>query len=355
MWECIYKNESENIQKFKNNEGNEIITPLIIGNRRYKIFNILSNDGGYGVIYEANDTVLKNRKVLIKARKYDETIKNYGNNKNDINLALSNIRRSIKSEYEALINLRKQREARMPSVNDVVYGFCPQLKLSRAVDIDIYNTEPYIVMQTIEGENLGNYVTNQSIDTILNKRGYNDLREWEVDVLSYSLQIATILEGMHKRTDVPNHPQLKSYFVYQDLKPHNIIMTDDRFITLIDFGAVTRVIEKEDGYTYTQDSYGSPGVGTVGYRAPEMNEDKYLIDERVDIYSLGATMYHLLTGIALNEYTRIDLSNIQKKYNKVTYNIIKKCIQEDRDKRYRNMREFRNDILAAFNPIRKGI
>ena len=71
MW-VSHRNELDNTQVFFNKDNNEekIIAPIYIGNKRYIIKDILSNSGGFGIIYIAIDTRLNNREVLVKANKY---------------------------------------------------------------------------------------------------------------------------------------------------------------------------------------------------------------------------------------------------------------------------------------------
>lgn len=357
MWEVIRKDINKNIQIFsKSKNDGLVVAPIYIGNGRYMIESILSNEGGFGVIYNAKDTRLDNRRVLIKANKYEKSIFNkYKDDIDGLKKEINKIRNNTKIEFETLVYLKRNEEARMPSVNDIIYDFCPIIYLENVLGAEVYNQEPYIVMQMINGENLGDYVTNQTREEILKRRGYKDLREWELDILSYSLQIATILEGFHQRKKIDEGRSI--YRIYQDLKPQNIMLTDERFITMLDFGGMTTVIELENGDTITYDELGSPGLGTVGYRAPEALIDPYRVDERVDIYSLGATMYHLLTGTQLNiimenEYDRIPIDNLRKHYNKVTCEIVEKCTHLDREKRYRNIQEAKEAIKAAFKPVR---
>ena len=71
------KDINKNIQVFKRfKDGEPVVAPVCIGNGRYIVESILSNEGGFGVIYNAKDTRLANRRVLIKANKYENSIFN---------------------------------------------------------------------------------------------------------------------------------------------------------------------------------------------------------------------------------------------------------------------------------------
>jgi eukaryotic-like serine/threonine-protein kinase len=99
----------------------------------------------------------------------------------------------------------------------------------------------------------------------------------ELTVTEWGIQVADVLEYLHTR------PQS---IIYRDLKPANLMLdSNNNRIMLIDFGIARWVNRKEKGVT---------AVGTMGYAPPELFSGQ--ADPRVDIYSLGATMFHLLTG-----------------------------------------------------------
>src|ERR1044071_4202663 len=99
----------------------------------------------------------------------------------------------------------------------------------------------------------------------------------ELTVAEWGVQVADVLHYLHTR------PQP---IIYRDLKPANLMLdSNTNRIMLIDFGIARWVNKKEKGVT---------AVGTMGYAPPELFSGQ--ADPRVDIYSLGATMFHLVTG-----------------------------------------------------------
>lgn len=360
MWETI-KIQNKNKQIFINKKKERnIIAPIFIGNKRYRIESILSDSGGFGVIYNAIDIKLNNRKVLIKSLKYKSSIfKNTYNNTEDINEKILKIRKVAEYEYRTLIYLKKGKEARMPSIIDVIYDESPQLIECSNVSEDISSSEPYIIMQKIHGVTFNEIIKDGDIDNFIETKGYKN-SEWELEVMSYGYQIATILGNFHKREIYEGK---QSYFVYQDLKPDNIILTNDRIITLLDFGGMTRVKEIIiDGEikTITNDNLGNPGVGTIGYKAQEVEKNCYTIDERADIFSLGAILFYLLTGIKPSKIiTKVDerlpVEKLKINYTESTYEIVKKCTEIEREYRYKNMEELKTKIRGSFIKIKNSI
>ena len=99
----------------------------------------------------------------------------------------------------------------------------------------------------------------------------------ELTVADWGAQAADVLDYLHNR-----RPQI----IYRDLKPANLMIDGNTGrVMLIDFGIARWVAPQEKGVT---------AVGTMGYAPPELFSGK--AEPRTDIYSLGATMFHLLTG-----------------------------------------------------------
>ena len=99
----------------------------------------------------------------------------------------------------------------------------------------------------------------------------------ELSVARWGMETADVLDYLHNRT-----PPI----IYRDLKPANLMVDGNSGrIMLIDFGIARWVNKEEKGVT---------AVGTMGYAPPELFSGK--VEPRSDIYSLGATMFHLLTG-----------------------------------------------------------
>lgn len=99
----------------------------------------------------------------------------------------------------------------------------------------------------------------------------------ERTVTEWAIQVADVLSYLHN---------LPTTIVYRDLKPSNIMLDGNSGrIMLIDFGIARSISSQEKGVT---------AVGTMGYAPPELFSGQ--VEPRSDIYSLGSTMFHLLTG-----------------------------------------------------------
>ncbi|HIQ04220.1 MAG TPA: protein kinase, partial [Anaerolineae bacterium] len=128
----------------------------------------------------------------------------------------------------------------------------------------IENDRYHLIMDFIEG---------QDLQAILDRRGGKGLPEEQV--LSWAMQICAVLEYLHGQT-----PPV----IFRDLKPANVMLRPDGDVSLIDFGIAKLFNPARQGTL----------IGTPGYAAPEQYQG--LAEPRSDIFALGATLHHLLTG-----------------------------------------------------------
>jgi tRNA A-37 threonylcarbamoyl transferase component Bud32 len=124
----------------------------------------------------------------------------------------------------------------------------------------------YLVMKYISGGDLASRLRNAPGGRIDEKT-----------VADWGMQVADVLEYLHSRP---------KQIIYRDLKPANLMIDGNTSrVMLIDFGIARWVKQEEKGVT---------AVGTMGYAPPELFAGR--VEPRSDVYSLGATMFHLLTG-----------------------------------------------------------
>ncbi len=162
----------------------------------------------------------------------------------------------------------------------------------------------------------------------------------EADVLSIGLRLAAALNYLHAF----NPP-----YIYRDMKPENVMVTDSREIKLIDFGiAIPAPHGKADDDAHI--------IGTRGYAPPEQFAGR--ADQRSDIYSLGMTLHYLLTGISQNEppYVTQPVRQINPAISAGLEYIIQRCIRLNPDERYASCVEVITDLNNVQNlPPKKGL
>jgi hypothetical protein len=139
--------------------------------------------------------------------------------------------------------------------------------IAQAHDADRAGDALFLVMEHVAGT---------SLDRVVASRGPLPVGE----AVEVARQTALALAHAHERG-----------ILHRDLKPHNILITPNGVVKVVDFGLAELVSEGE------ADSAGSiPLLGTPDYIAPEQAHDSRVADERSDLYSLGCTLYHLLAG-----------------------------------------------------------
>ncbi len=210
----------------------------VILNGRYEIVRKIGG-GGMGAVYLAND---RNLGGVLRAVK--EMVQSYIESDQQ-DKAISDFKR------ESLLLTSLDHPA-IPTIYDYFF--------------DEKEARFYLVMKYISGGDLAGRL-----------RSAPEGRIDEKSVTEWAIQIADVLSYLH------NH---EPSIVYRDLKPANVMIDGNSGrVMLIDFGIARWVNKEEKGVT---------AVGTMGYAPPELFSGN--VEPRSDIYSLGSTMFHLLTG-----------------------------------------------------------
>ncbi len=188
--------------------------------------------------------------------------------------------------------------------------------LPRIVDIIDAGNVIYVVMDYIEGEPLSK---------ILDKEGAQP----QELVIEWAKELCGVLQYLHTREPA---------IIYRDMKPANVMLKPDGSLKLIDFG-----IAREYKMGNAEDT---TSLGTRGYAAPEQFGGKGQTDARTDIYCLGVTLYHLVTGKNPCEppYELYPIRHWNPALSSGFEYIIQKCTQVDPINRYQSCAELLYDL-----------
>ena len=278
----------------------------IVLNCRYEIIRKIGG-GGMGAVYLASDNnlggVLRAVKEMVQTHIEEE-------------------------QQEKAINDFKRESMILSSLDHVsiptIYDYFYDEKESRF----------YLVMKYISGGDLSSRL-----------RAAQEGRVDERSVCEWAVQIIDVLDYLH------NQP---STIVYRDLKPSNIMIDGNSGrAMLIDFGIARSISQREEK--------GVTAVGTMGYAPPELFSGN--VEPRSDIYSLGSTMFHLLTG-ADPQSNPLLIFDFQKNPRPRQINpqlsdqierIIMKAVQYSADERYRSAAEMRDVLDDHLLKLKAGI
>ena len=266
----------------------------LLGNR-YEIKEKIGN-GGMAMVYKAKDQVL-NRFVAIKILRDEFT---------------------TDEEFIKRFSIEAQSAASITHPNIVsVY------------DVGNEGNLYYIVMELIKGKTL---------KEIIIEEGGALPWKWSTNI---AIQIAAALETAHRNN-----------IIHRDIKPHNIIITEDGIAKVTDFGIAKAVSNS------TITAFGST-IGSVHYFSPEHAKGGYT-DSKSDLYSLGVVMYEMLTGkvpfdadtpvsVALKHMQEEPVApkDINDKIPNSLNDIILKAMRKDPTLRYQSATEMLRDLNRA--------
>ncbi|MBQ3824386.1 MAG: serine/threonine protein kinase, partial [Clostridia bacterium] len=196
------------------------------------------------------------------------------------------------------------------------------------LDVHISDDVQYIVMEYVDGITLKQYMS---------KRGALDWRE----SVFFTDQILKGLQHAHEKG-----------IIHRDVKPHNIMLLPDGTIKVADFGIAR--FQRFDTVTIADKA-----IGTVHYISPEQ-ASKNKVDEKSDIYSLGITLYEMLTGklpfegetpveIALKQINEVPKkpSEYNPSIPKGLEEIVLKAISKRPENRYSSAEEMREALMKV--------
>ncbi|MCQ2495111.1 MAG: Stk1 family PASTA domain-containing Ser/Thr kinase [Lachnospiraceae bacterium] len=231
----------------------------------------------------------------------------------------------LKSEFSSDTNFVQKFRAEAQSVAGLSHP-----NIVSVYDVGDDDGLHYIVMELVEGITLKRFIE---------KRRRLDVKE----AVGIAIQIAMGMEAAHTH-----------HIIHRDIKPQNIIISREGKVKVADFGIAKAA---------TSNTISQNAIGSVHYLSPEQARGGYS-DERSDIYSLGVTLYEMLTGqvpFAGDNSVSVALLHIQSEAVPVRElnpdvplsvdKIIQKCMQKKPERRYQSASELINDLKRSIiNP-----
>lgn len=211
-------------------------------------------------------------------------------------------------------------------------------------DVGFDGTTPYIVSELLEGKTLRQRLGEGPIAVRA--------------ATGYALQIAQALVAAHERR-----------IVHRDLKPENLFITEDDRVKVLDFGVAKLQPSAEENRgieNLTTITKHGAVIGTVAYMAPEQLRGK-TVDHRSDIFSFGAILYEMLTGIrAFKGETEVDTmtavlreeppnTNLDQAAIPAAYQeIVRHCVEKEPENRFQSAKDlaFALQTISGSSPVK---
>jgi serine/threonine protein kinase len=261
----------------------------LINSGRYRVRRVIGR-GGMSTVYEVDDLRLSGRWALKELQVISED-----------------------QEEQKIIQAQFRKEAEI--LSQLTHPV-----LVKVVDYFIEDGREFLVEDYVEGRDLLSLFEEN-----------RDFREDEV--VNWAVQICDCLIYIHGKA-----------IVYRDLKPSNVLITDDGSVKLLDFG-IARMYQAGKA----QDTI---IMGTPGFSPPEQY-GKSQTDARSDIFSLGATMHFLLSrrDPGSNPFVFPPICSLNDRISRRTEAAISKAVNTSPDERWAGAREFKEALLAREEPV----
>lgn len=231
--------------------------------------------------------------------------------------------KKIRTEIKDIVNNRAEADV----LKNLKHPCLPQVYDFLEADGNVYT-----VMDYISGNSFKQYLDAGTVFE-------------EKVVVTWAKQICATLSYLHKQ---------KPPIIHSDLKPGNVMLMPDGNICLIDFNISSSLDGDSAWVTGYTNGYAAPEqIYALQYNQNELDQSRWkTIDARADIYSFGATIYHLLTGSKVHLDENGDAEDIRDtgvKINDVFAGIIMKCLEKDPERRYQTA----DELLADLQSIQK--
>jgi serine/threonine protein kinase len=273
---------------------------------RYKIVELIGQ-GGIGAVYLVEDLHLKGKERALKEINY-----------------------SIHADPEGQAQLRGQFQREATALANLDHAHLPKV-----FDYFSQDGRDYLVMEFIGGPSLKELFDQARIDGQVLP---------ESQVLEWADQICVALTYLHGQ-ELP--------IIHRDIKPANVKLASDQVIKLVDFGLV-KFFDSADPTTITLvQAWGTPTYAPL----EQYGAGTGRTDVRSDIYSLGATLYHLLTGRApanaqqrfLEPGSLTSPQSLNPRISTLTECLVLKAMAMRPDDRYQTIQEMQKDLAMARN------
>jgi serine/threonine protein kinase len=288
--------------------------------------------GGMGLLLEGQDRHT-GALVLIKSiLRYDVMPYARVRDRDGFTNQLRVPRKTLETERRILVLLRNAGCNAVPHPNDFVFDANPLLEGPFTTedgptwaydDSEMIEAEPYLIMEALSG---------RSLEELLQAAPLSEARS-----LRIMYQVAGVLRELHRPT--PLRAGMTWRLIYQDLKPANLLLSEQDRVMVLDLGGC-QLVNLDTGQKLL------PGACTAGYCPPECEQPYAVLTPAADIYTAGSNLFHLLTGRSPLEFlasglatgqpraVQLDTRLLEGRCRPATRQLIERCLAADPAQRY---------------------
>jgi serine/threonine protein kinase len=309
--------------------------------QRYEVASVFAV-GESSVLLEGRD-ISTYQRVLIKVMRTDAIAAGFaeddrhGNSPREVRDQVRRARHHLQTERRLLVRLRNMGCAAVVHPNDYVFETNPLVAELLAEGDPLANAEPYLILEQVSGS---------SLEDLLLVRYPGGLDEKQAAELL--LPVVEALTMLHE----PWHHESGRVWncVYEDLKPANILVDKLARATLVDFGGCQVVV---DGVPVLE------GACTPGYAPPECAQPGRVLLPCADVYTIGSTLYHILTGIdprasierkPAKSAEPFDLAQLERKCSPRMRDIVAGCVASRPSDRFADARQVAQALQSTRSP-----
>jgi serine/threonine protein kinase len=300
---------------------------------RYQILRFFAS-GGLGLLLEGLDLRTRARVLVKSILRYDVMPYARVGDREGFSNQLRVPRKTLEVERRILVLLRNAGCNAVPHPNDFVFDANPLLEGPyqtedghewRYDDREMIEAEPYLIMEVLGGRPLEELLRTLPGGRLPEERALRIIR-----------QVTEVLRLLHRPVSL--RPGMTWQLIYQDLKPANLLISKQDRVSVLDLGGC-QIINRDTGQKLL------PGACTAGYCAPECEQPYGTLTPAADVYTVGTTLFHLLTGHSPQEFlggglaaqpraVRLDLRLLEGHCRPATRQLLERCLSPEPADRY---------------------
>jgi serine/threonine protein kinase len=317
---------------------------------RYQVQRFFAS-GGLGLLLEGRDQRTGARVLIKSILRYDIIPYARVGDREGFTNQLRVPRKTLEVERRILVLLRNAGCNAVPHPNDFVFDANPLLEGPYQTedrqtwvfdDREMIEAEPYLIMEALGGRSLEEVLKSESGGRLPEARALRIMH-----------QVTEVLRTLHR--PAPLRPGMTWRLIYQDLKPANLLLGPQDRVSVLDLGGC-QLLNLDTGQKLL------PGACTAGYCPPECEQTYAALTPAADVYTVGSTLFQLLTGRSPLEFlgtalatqpraVRLDTGLLEGQCRPATRKLVERCLAADPAERHPDAEVLHQELDALLQTV----